>query len=65
MSIVWINGEERDVEALTIVQLTERLGMSPATLVEYNGKALYRSEWPTTHIRSGDRIELLQITAGG
>lgn len=34
-------------------------------LVEYNGKALLRSEWLSVGLSEGDRIELMQVSAGG
>jgi thiamine biosynthesis protein ThiS len=34
-------------------------------LVEHNGLALHRSEWPAALLAEGDRIEILQVAAGG
>jgi thiamine biosynthesis protein ThiS len=34
-------------------------------LVEHNGKALLRSEWPAVRLSEGDRLELMQVSAGG
>jgi sulfur carrier protein ThiS len=34
-------------------------------LVEHNGKALLRSEWPAVVLSEGDRLELMQVSAGG
>jgi sulfur carrier protein ThiS len=34
-------------------------------LVEHNGKALLRSEWPAVCLSEGDRLELMQVSAGG
>lgn len=66
MNVIWINGKERKyIDALTVMQLTEELCISPATLIEHNGKALHHSEWSTTLLQSGDRVELLYLTAGG
>lgn len=62
-----INGESREIpDAKTIPDLVAALGLAPFTiLVEHNGLALHRSEWPSTSLAEGDRIEILQIAAGG
>jgi len=64
---ILINGSERTLEsAHRIDEMVAELGLIPATLlVEHNGLALRRSEWTTTKLSDGDRIELLQIAAGG
>ena len=62
-----INGEPRPVErAANIAELIEELALpAPATLVEHNGLALRREEWPAHLLAEGDRIELVRIVAGG
>jgi sirohydrochlorin cobaltochelatase len=37
----------------------------PTALVEHNGRALLRHEWADTHVRGGDVLEILRISAGG
>jgi thiamine biosynthesis protein ThiS len=34
-------------------------------LIEHNGAALRRSEWPSTSVSDHDRLEILQVAAGG
>ena len=62
-----INGEARAVERATnVAELIEELGLPAlATLVEHNGLALRRAEWPGRLLGEGDRIELVRIVAGG
>jgi sulfur carrier protein len=64
---ITLNGESReDLRSANVAQLIEELGLpAPATLVEHNGLALRREEWPTRSLAEGDRIELVRIVAGG
>jgi sulfur carrier protein len=34
-------------------------------LVEHNGDALRREEWPGRSLAEGDRLEIIRIVAGG
>ena len=62
-----INGEPRVIErAVNVAELIEELALpAPAILVEHNGLALRRDEWPVRALAEGDRIELVRIVAGG
>lgn len=63
-----VNGEERafNDEALTVETLIARLGLAGRPLiVELNGRALVRSEWPAEPLRHGDRVEIVRLAAGG
>jgi sulfur carrier protein len=62
-----INGEARTIEgAHDIAELIAALGLpAPAMLVEHNGLALRREEWPERALGEGDRIEIVRIVAGG
>jgi sulfur carrier protein len=64
---VSVNGERRVVaRATNVAELVDELGLpAPAILVEHNGLALHRDEWPTRQLADGDRIELIRIVAGG
>jgi sulfur carrier protein len=65
-SRIAINGETREVRASSIAGVIEELGLPPSTvLVEHNGDALQRSEWTSRTLKSGDRIEILRVAAGG
>lgn len=64
---VVVNGETRALHrSHTIADFVGELELpAPTLLIEHNGTALHRSEWPTTPLADGDRIELLLVVAGG
>lgn len=61
-----LNGQEREVQAMQVEALVAELGLPlAAALVEHNGTALLRSEWPKTNLHEGDRLEIIRMVAGG
>ena len=62
-----INGEPRQIQrAQNVAELIEEIALpASAILVEHNGQALRREEWPARLLAEGDRIELVRIVAGG
>jgi thiamine biosynthesis protein ThiS len=62
-----LNGEEADADgAQTVAELIGRFQLPPETvLIEHNGVALHRREWPQKALTDGDRIEIIRIVAGG
>ena len=62
-----LNGENTDARgAGTVAELVERYELPPKTvLIEHNGLALHRREWPHRKLNEGDRIEVLRVVAGG
>ncbi len=66
MKIV-LNGDPYETtRASHIAELIAELALpAPATLVEHNGLALRRDEWPQHPLTTGDRVEIVQIVAGG
>ena len=62
-----LNGERVDTHgAQTVAELLERYQLSPQSiLVEYNGLALHRREWPEKTLAEGDRGEFIRVVAGG
>jgi thiamine biosynthesis protein ThiS len=61
-----LNGQEREVQATQVEELVSELGLPlAASLVEHNGTALLRSEWPKTDLQNGDRLEIIRMVAGG
>ena len=62
-----LNGETVDArEAETIAELIARYQLPPQSiLVELNGLALHRREWPDRSLAEGDRIEFIRVVAGG
>ena len=66
MKIV-LNGEPHaTASARDIAALIAELALpAPALLVEHNGLALRRAEWPQRPLADGDRVEIVRIVAGG
>ena len=64
---IFLNGERRTLPSVhTISDVVSALGLVPAMiLIEHNGAALRRSEWPSTSVSDHDRLEILQVAAGG
>lgn len=61
-----LNGSEHEVRAAQVEELVAELGLPlAAALVEHNGTALLRSEWETTQLHEGDRLEIIRMVAGG
>jgi thiamine biosynthesis protein ThiS len=61
-----LNGQEREVQATQVEELVAELGLPlAAALVEHNGTALLRCEWPKTNLQNGDRLEIIRMVAGG
>ena len=62
-----VNGEPADVcEAKTIAELVDRYHLPPhSILVEHNGLAVHRHEWPQRSLSQGDRVEFIRVVAGG
>jgi thiamine biosynthesis protein ThiS len=62
-----LNGEMVDARgAETIAELVERYQLPPQSiLVEYNGLAVHRHEWPQRSLAEGDRVEFVRVVAGG
>lgn len=61
-----LNGETESVKSQNVDDLVNNLALvREAILVEHNGVALLRSEWPHTALSEGDQIEILNVAAGG
>lgn len=64
---VEINGERREVEdEITVRELIEKLSLAPERLaIELNRQVLRRASWPNTHLKDGDRVEIVHFVGGG
>lgn len=62
-----LNGEKVDAHgATTVSELVERYQLTPQTvLIEHNGLALHRREWPQRSLAEGDKVEFVRVVAGG
>ncbi len=62
-----LNGEQTDTRgAENVDELVARFDLPPqAILIEHNGLALHRREWPDRWLAEGDQIEFIRVVAGG
>ncbi|MFT4954734.1 MAG: sulfur carrier protein [Brevundimonas sp.] len=61
-----VNGETRQIEAGTILDLVQTLGLNPKKVaVERNLEIVPRSLHGETALADGDRIEIVQLVGGG
>jgi thiamine biosynthesis protein ThiS len=62
-----LNGESRDFpDGLTVSSLVGQLGMKPDRVaVELNLEIVPRSAWEATHLRDGDKLEVVHFVGGG
>jgi len=61
-----INGELRSLPADTLGSLLEHLSMKPDRVaIELNREIIPREEWPRTHLKDGDCLEIVQFVGGG
>jgi thiamine biosynthesis protein ThiS len=65
--ILQINGEQRDFpEGLTVAALVAQLGMkADRVAVELNLEIVPRTQWDTTRLKNGDRLEVVHFVGGG
>ena len=65
--IILLNGEPSDARAArTVEELVQVFNLpAPAILIEHNGLALHRHEWPGKTLAEGDQIEFIRVVAGG
>ena len=67
MISILLNGQSHEFDpSITIQELIVHLQLQPTLyLVEVNQTALFRSEWETKKIETGDQIEIIRVVAGG
>jgi len=64
---VTINGQPKQIADLhSLSRLIESLGMkADRVAVELNREVVPRSQWETTPIKDGDRLEIVHFVGGG
>jgi sulfur carrier protein len=66
---IWLNGSESDLRAgTTLEEAIAATGATPDTrgvAVAVDGEVVPRSEWETTELRDGQRVEVVQAVQGG
>lgn len=65
--LLWVNGEERQVDdRSTISALLVTLGLADTLVaVERNENVVPRAQHATTELADGDRVEVVQFVGGG
>jgi sulfur carrier protein len=66
--VITLNGEPRDHDGATIVELLTELGVETrarGVAVAVNGEIVPRANWPSHRIDDGDRVEALSAMQGG
>lgn len=61
-----INAEERELASSMLDALIEELGMkADRVAVELNRQIVPRSQWNSTALNEGDRLEIVHFVGGG
>ncbi|MDZ4815123.1 MAG: sulfur carrier protein ThiS [Verrucomicrobiota bacterium] len=65
--VIFANGRSFQIQEQTSISafLKDRSVNHASVLVELNGHALLKSEYDTTLIAHGDRLEVVKVVAGG
>jgi len=64
---VFVNGQERDLSSgISLAELVTQLDLPVARIaVELNREVVRRSDWGSTMLKDGDRIEIVHFVGGG
>ena len=64
---VFINGESKEISGTpSLAELIEQLDLPAARIaIELNRDVVRRSEWNSTVLQDGDRIEIVHFVGGG
>ena len=65
--LLHVNAEQREVpDGMTVAALVAQLGMKPDRVaVELNLEIVPRSQWETTRLKDGDKLEVVHFVGGG
>jgi sulfur carrier protein len=64
---VFVNGEEKDLsDATSLSELITEIDLPVARIaIELNREVVRRSDWGSTMLNDGDRIEIVHFVGGG
>jgi sulfur carrier protein len=66
--MIVVNGEPRECDGATIVELLADLGVEDrarGVAVAVDGEVVPRAEWPERRVTEGERVEALSAMQGG
>lgn len=64
--MIVINGKEEQLGKPLLVDLLKAKQLEPvAVIVELNGQIVAKNKYAETHLKDGDRLELIQYMGGG
>ena len=64
--LIFVNGEPQIIEPSTILGYLETLAIDPGRVaVELNLDILPKTEYETTPLNEGDRVEIVHFVGGG
>ena len=64
--LIFVNGEPQTIEPSTILGYLETLAIDPGRVaVELNLDILPKTEYETTPLKEGDRVEIVHFIGGG
>ena len=64
---IFLNGERREIsETIKIDELLELFSLpSQRVAIELNNVVVRRTDWPTTDVNDGDKLEVVHFVGGG
>ena len=66
MTMIKVNGEQRELAGLTMTALLKQNGYDPAKVaVELNAEILPKAQYESTVLQEGDAVEIVQFVGGG
>ena len=67
MSTIQVNGQSHPLESpVTVTNLLDTLGLAgKPVVIELNGEALLRDQYPDTLVQPGATLEIVTLAAGG
>jgi len=64
--LIFVNGEPQTIEPTTLLGYLDALAIDPRQVaVELNLDILPKSLYAVTHLKDGDRIEIVHFVGGG